>query len=61
MPVTPALLDFPESIRDAYIAHEMAHRILGHVDGRTVAVSEQPRREIDADVKGESPRGGVRP
>jgi hypothetical protein len=51
MTVTLALLDFPETIRDAYIAHEMAHWILGHVVGATVKVSDLPQREIDADVK----------
>lgn len=46
-------LNFPEMIRDAYLAHEMGHWILGHVDGRTVGASESVRRqnEIDADIK----------
>jgi hypothetical protein len=44
-------LDFPELIRDAYLAHEMGHWILGHVTSLAVGVSEQQQREIDADVK----------
>jgi hypothetical protein len=44
-------LDFPELIRDAYLAHEMGHWILGHVASPAVTVSEQQQREIDADVK----------
>ena len=37
--------------RDFYLAHEMAHWILGHVAGPSVTVSEQQQREIDADVR----------
>ena len=44
-------LDFPELIRDAHLAHEMGHWILGHVTSPAVAVSEQQQREIGADVK----------
>ena len=51
MTLSPETLDFSEMIRDAYIAHEMGHWILGHVAGPAVAVSEQQQREIDADVK----------
>jgi hypothetical protein len=51
MTLSPETLDFPERIRDAYLAHEMGHWILGHVAGPAVTVSEQQQREIDADVK----------
>ena len=46
-------LDLPEMIRDAYLAHEMAHWILGHVASPPVTVTEQEQqqREIDADIK----------
>lgn len=46
-------LNFPEMIRDAYLAHEMGHWILGHVDGRAVGTSQSVLRqnEIDADIK----------
>jgi hypothetical protein len=51
MTLSPETLGFPEQIRDAYLAHEMAHWILGHVAGPSVTVSEQQQREIDADVR----------
>jgi hypothetical protein len=51
MTLSPEILDFPEPIRDAYLAHEMGHWILGHVTDPAVAVSEQQQREIDADIK----------
>jgi hypothetical protein len=51
MALSPEILDFPPKIRDAYLAHEMGHWILGHVASRAGTVSEQQQREIDADIK----------
>lgn len=51
MTLSPEILDFPEMIRDAYLAHEMGHWILGHGAGAAVSVSEQQQREIAADIK----------
>lgn len=51
MTLSPETLDFPELVRDAYVAHEMGHWVLGHLANPTASVSEQQQREIDADVK----------
>jgi hypothetical protein len=53
MTLPPESLDLPEMIRDAYVAHEMGHWILGHVASPGVTVTEQQQqpREIDADIK----------
>lgn len=51
MILSPSILDYPEAIRDAYLAHEMGHWILGHLVSPTAVVSEQQQREIDADIK----------